>query len=239
LSRQVLEFLSQTLLTSLFLTKPLQLPLKDTLKHRGMRNKLADVLIAKGIMDTKVLDAIRTVPRHLFMDSSFEGHAYQDKAFPIAADQTISQPYTVAFQTELLAVEPGHKVMEIGTGSGYQTAILLQLKAKVYTIERQLELFKKTNLFFKKMGYRPKKAIFGDGYKGIPELAPFDSIIVTAGAPEVPKALMSQLKVGGRLIIPVGVEEQIMTMFIRKSEKEFEKKEFGAFRFVPLLEDKN
>ncbi len=204
-----------------------------------MRNKLADVLLAKGIVDTRVLDAIRNVPRHLFMDSSFEGHAYQDKAFPIAADQTISQPYTVAFQTELLEIEPGHKVLEIGTGSGYQTAILLQLKAKVYTIERQLELFKKTNLFFKKMGYRPKKVIFGDGYKGLPELAPFDSIIVTAGAPEVPKALMSQLKVGGRLVIPVGVEEQTMTMFIRKSEKEFEKKELGAFRFVPLLEDKN
>jgi len=204
-----------------------------------MRNKLADVLLAKGIVDTRVLDAIRNVPRHLFMDSSFEGHAYQDKAFPIAADQTISQPYTVAFQTELLEIEPGHKVLEIGTGSGYQTAILLQLKAKVYTIERQLELFKKTNLFFKKMGYRPKKVIFGDGYKGLPELAPFDSIIVTAGAPEVPKALMSQLKVGGRLVIPLGVEEQTMTMFIRKSEKEFEKKELGAFRFVPLLEDKN
>ncbi len=213
--------------------------MKDTLKHRGMRNKLADVLIAKGIVDTRVLDAIRNVPRHLFMDSSFEGHAYQDKAFPIAADQTISQPYTVAFQTELLEIEPGHKVLEIGTGSGYQTAILLQLKAKVYTIERQLELFKKTNLFFKKMGYRPKKVVFGDGYKGLPELAPFDSIIVTAGAPEVPKALMSQLKVGGRLVIPVGTEEQTMTMFIRKSEKEFEKKELGAFRFVPLLEDKN
>ena len=204
-----------------------------------MRNKLADVLLAKGIVDTRVLDAIRNVPRHLFMDSSFEGHAYQDKAFPIAADQTISQPYTVAFQTKLLEIEPGHKVLEIGTGSGYQTAILLQLKAKVYTIERQLELFKKTNLFFKKMGYRPKKVIFGDGYKGLPELAPFDSIIVTAGAPEVPKALMSQLKVGGRLVIPLGVEEQTMTMFIRKSEKEFEKKELGAFRFVPLLEDKN
>ncbi len=204
-----------------------------------MRNKLADVLIAKGIVDSNVLEAIRKVPRHLFMDSSFEGHAYQDKAFPIAADQTISQPYTVAFQSELLQVEPGHKVLEIGTGSGYQTAVLLQLKAKVYTIERQLELFKKTNLFFKKMGYRPKKVIFGDGYKGLPQAAPFDSIIVTVGAPEVPKALLSQLKIGGRLVIPVGVDEQIMTLFIRNSEKEFEKKELGAFRFVPLLEDKN
>lgn len=204
-----------------------------------MRNKLADVLIAKGIVDINVLNAIRTVPRHLFMDSGFEGHAYQDKAFPIAADQTISQPYTVAFQTELLKVEPGDKILEIGTGSGYQTAVLLQMKAKVFTIERQLELFKKTNLFFNKMGYRPKKVIFGDGYKGMPDEAPFDGVIVTAGAPEVPNALLSQIKIGGRLIIPVGVDEQIMTMFIRKSEKEFEKKELGAFRFVPLLEDKN
>ncbi len=213
--------------------------MKDTYKHRGMRNKLADVLISKGITHTMVLDAIRTIPRHLFIDSSFEGHAYQDKAFPIGAEQTISQPYTVAFQTELLEIKPNHKILEIGTGSGYQTAVLLQFKAKVYTIERQLELFKKINIFFKKMGYRPKKVIFGDGYKGMPEEAPFDGVIVTAGAPEVPKALMSQLKIGGRLVIPLGIDEQIMTLYIRKSEKKFEKKEFGSFRFVPLLEDKN
>ncbi|MFK5972716.1 MAG: protein-L-isoaspartate(D-aspartate) O-methyltransferase [Flavobacteriaceae bacterium] len=213
--------------------------MKDTLKHSGMRNKLADVLISKGITDIKVLGAIRKIPRHFFMDSSFEGHAYQDKAFPIAADQTISQPYTVAFQTELLELKPTHKVLEIGTGSGYQTAVLLQLSTKVYTIERQLALFKKTNIFLKKMGYMPRKVIFGDGYKGLPQEAPFDAIIVTAGAPEVPKALMSQLKVGGRLVIPVGNQEQIMTLFIRISEKEFEKKEFGSFRFVPLLENKN
>jgi protein-L-isoaspartate(D-aspartate) O-methyltransferase len=204
-----------------------------------MRNKLANVLIDKGIKNVKVLDAIRSIPRHLFIDSSFESHAYQDKAFPIGADQTISQPYTVAFQTELLDLKPNHKILEIGTGSGYQTAVLLKLKAKVYSIERQLELFKKTNIFFKKIGYRPKKVIFGDGYKGLPEEAPFDGIIVTAGAPEVPKALMSQLKVGGRLVIPVGVNDQIMTLFIRKSASEFEKKEFGSFRFVPLLENKN
>ena len=213
--------------------------MKDTLKHRGMRNKLVEVLIQKGIADRKVLDALRTVPRHLFMDSGFEGYAYQDKAFPIAAEQTISQPYTVAFQTELLEVKPGQKILEIGTGSGYQTAILLTLKAQVYTIERQLELFKKTKLFFKKMGYRPKKLVFGDGYKGLPEGAPFDGIIVTAGAPETPKALMAQLKVGGRLVIPVGEDDQIMTLYIRTSSTEFEKKEFGAFRFVPLLENKN
>ncbi|WP_430907804.1 protein-L-isoaspartate(D-aspartate) O-methyltransferase [Maribacter sp. 2-571] len=213
--------------------------MKDTLKHRGMRNKLADVLEEKGITDSKVLGAIRTVPRHLFIDSSFEGHAYQNKAFPIAADQTISHPYTVAFQTSLLQLAPNQKVLEIGTGSGYQTAVLLHLKVKVYSIERQLELFKKTSLFFKKMGYRPKKLIFGDGYKGLPEEAPFDRIVVTAGAPEVPKALMAQLKVGGRLVIPIGTDEQIMTLFVRKSAKQFEKKTLGSFRFVPLLENKN
>jgi len=213
--------------------------LKDTFKHRGMRNQLAQVLIDKGITDTKVLDAIRDIPRHLFMDSSFEGHAYQDKAFPIAANQTISQPYTVAFQTQLLELSPNMTVLEIGTGSGYQTAILLKCKSKVFTIERQLELFKKTSLFFKKMGYRPKKTIFGDGYKGLPEDAPFDRIIVTAGAPEVPKTLLSQLKVGGRLVIPVGFEEQIMTLYVRTSPTEFEKEEYGSFKFVPLLEDKN
>ncbi len=213
--------------------------MKDTLKHRGMRNKLADILAEKGIADHKVLEAIRTIPRHLFLDSTFEDHAYQDKAFPIGADQTISHPYTVAFQTQLLEVQPNHKILEIGTGSGYQTATLLHLKTKVYTIERQLELFKKTNIFFKKMGYRPKKMIFGDGYKGLPEEAPFDSIVVTAGAPYVPKPLMAQLKIGGRLVIPIGTDDQIMTLFVRKSELEFEKKEYGSFRFVPLLEDKN
>ncbi len=213
--------------------------MKDTLKHVGMRNKLAEILKTKGIENEQVLNAIKTIPRHLFMDSSFEGHAYQDKAFPISANQTISQPYTVAFQTELLEIQPNHKVLEIGTGSGYQTAVLLNLNAKVYTIERQLELYKKTSIFFKKMGYRPKKAIFGDGYKGIPEEAPFDSIIVTAGAPEIPRALLAQLKVGGRLVIPVGHEEQIMTLIVRKSQKEFDKKELGSFKFVPLLADKN
>jgi len=213
--------------------------LKDTFKHQGLRQKLVDVLVSKGIQDKQVLAAIRKIPRHLFMDSSFLDHAYQDKAFPIAADQTISQPYTVAFQSELLQIKPTDKVLEIGTGSGYQTAVLCELGAKVYSIERQQELFKKTSKFLPKLGYRPKKLIFGDGYKGLKEEAPFASIIVTAGAPFVPKPLLSQLAIGGRLVIPVGDDVQTMTLFIRNGEKEFEKHEFGEFRFVPLLEDKN
>ncbi|KJD33111.1 protein-L-isoaspartate O-methyltransferase [Tamlana nanhaiensis] len=213
--------------------------MKDTFKHQGLRQQLVNVLKNKGITNEKVLQAIGKIPRHLFMDSSFLDHAYQDKAFPIAADQTISQPYTVAFQSELLQIEPGHKVLEIGTGSGYQTAVLCLLGARVFSIERQQELFKKTSRFLPKLGYRAKKLIFGDGYKGLPEEAPFDSIIVTAGAPFVPKPLLGQLKIGGRLVIPVGDEVQIMTLFIRKGQKEFEQHEFGEFRFVPLLEDKN
>ena len=213
--------------------------MEDSFKHKGLRTKLVETITAKGIKDERVLNAISKIPRHLFMDSGFLDHAYQDKAFPIAADQTISQPYTVAFQSELLQVQPGDKVLEIGTGSGYQTAVLLELGAKVYSIERQQELFKKTSKFLPKLGYRAKRLIFGDGYKGLPEDAPFDGIIVTAGAPFVPKPLLEQLKVGGRLVIPVGSNVQVMTLFIRKAEKRFEKQEFGDFRFVPLLEDKN
>jgi len=173
------------------------------------------------------------------MDSSFEDHAYQDKAFPIAADQTISQPYTVAFQTELLEVQSGDKILEIGTGSGYQSAVLCHMSAKLFSIERQLELYKKTAVFLPKIGYKPKKLIFGDGYKWLKEEAPFDSIIVTAGAPFVPKPLLAQLKIGGRLIIPVGDQSQVMTRFTRTGPKAFEKEEFGDFKFVPLLENKN
>ena len=204
-----------------------------------MRKKLVETLVKKGIANEAVLDAINAIPRHLFMDSSFVNHAYVDKAFPIAADQTISQPYTVARQTELLEVSPGDKILEIGTGSGYQTAVLLEMGATVYSIERQNELFKKTKLFLPKLGYRPKKLIFGDGYIGLESEAPFDGIIVTAGAPFVPKPLLSQLKVGAKLVIPVGDDIQIMTVYTRTSATEFEKEEFGEFRFVPLLEDKN
>lgn len=213
--------------------------MKDTHKHNGLRNQLVKIIAEKGITDKNVLTALGNVPRHLFLDSSFADFAYQDKAFPIGSDQTISQPYTVAFQTELLKVRENHQILEIGTGSGYQTAVLLEMGAKVYTIERQQELFKKTKLFLPKLGYKPKKVIFGDGYKGLPEDAPFDGIIVTAGAPFVPKALLSQLKIGGRLVIPIGDAEQIMTLFIRTSEKDFEKHELGKFKFVPMLEKRN
>ncbi|WP_026837952.1 protein-L-isoaspartate(D-aspartate) O-methyltransferase [Gillisia sp. JM1] len=213
--------------------------MKDTFRHKGKRQQLAAIVEAKGVKDKKVLAAINKIPRHLFMDSSFEDHAYQDKAFPIAADQTISQPYTVAFQTELLEIKKGDSVLEIGTGSGYQTAVLCELGAKVYSIERQRELYRKTKVFLAKIGYRPKYLSFGDGYKGLEEYAPYDKIIVTAGAPYVPNPLLAQLKIGGRLVIPVGENVQVMTLFVRKSAKEFEKKEFGDFRFVPLLEDKN
>lgn len=211
----------------------------DTLKHQGKRQQLANIVAGKGIKDERVLAAIKKIPRHLFMDSSFEDHAYQDKAFPIAADQTISQPYTVAYQTELLQVSKGETVLEIGTGSGYQTAVLCEMGAKVYSIERQQELFRKTKMFLSKIGYRPKYLGFGDGYKGLPEYAPFDRIIVTAGAPYVPNPLLSQLKVGGRMVIPVGKDVQVMTLFERKSANEFQKSEYDDFRFVPLLEDRN
>ncbi|RZJ35371.1 MAG: protein-L-isoaspartate(D-aspartate) O-methyltransferase [Flavobacterium sp.] len=213
--------------------------MKDTQKHQGLRNQLVLSLREKGITDTTVLDAIKKIPRHLFLNSGFEDYAYQDKPFPIGAGQTISQPYTVAFQTQLLEVKKDDKVLEIGTGSGYQTAVLCAMGAKVYTVERQSELFKQTSLLLPKLGIRPKHISFGDGYKGLPNHAPFDSIIVTAGAPSIPNALMAQLKVGGRLVIPVGTELQIMTLLIRKNEKQFEKHEFGEFRFVPLLENKN
>ena len=211
----------------------------DSFKHKGLRQKLVENLILKGIKNESVLEAIRKVPRHWFMDSSFLDHAYQDKAFPIAANQTISQPYTVAYQTELLEVEANHKVLEIGTGSGYQTAVLCLLEAEVYSIERQLELFKKTSLFLPKIGYVAKRLIFGDGYRGLKADAPFDRILVTAGAPFVPKPLLAQLKVGGRLVIPVGDKEQVMSVFVRTSQKSFKKQEFGNFKFVPMLGDKS
>jgi len=212
---------------------------KDTLKHQGLRNQLAKAIDAKGIENKNVLAAIAKIPRHLFLDSSFESFAYQDKAFPILADQTISQPYTVAYQTQLLEIMPGDKVLEIGTGSGYQTAVLMEMQAEVYSVERQNELFKKTKLFLPKLGYRPRHLGFGDGYKGLPDHAPFDKIIVTAGAPFVPKALLAQLKLGGMLVIPIGTTKQLMYLYKRTAVKHFEKHELEACKFVPMLEKKN
>ncbi len=213
--------------------------MKDSFKHQGLRNRLVEVLREKGISNEKVLSVIAKVPRHFFLDAAFESHAYEDKAFPIGAEQTISHPFTVAFQTDLLDVQPKSKILEIGTGCGYQTAVLCGLGASVYSIERQQTLFKKTQLLLPKLNVRPRKLVFGDGYKGLPEEAPFDGIIVTAGAPYLPKALLGQLKIGGRLVIPIGNDPQIMHLYIRKDTKTFEKREFGEFRFVPMLSNKN
>ena len=211
--------------------------MQDSFKHKGLRNKLVLDLKTKGIKDDSVLEAVKSVPRHLFMDSGFLDHAYQDKAFPIASGQTISQPYTVAFQTELLNVKKDHKILEIGTGSGYQAAILCHMGAKVYTIERIKELFRKTSVFLPSINYRPKKMIYGDGYLGYSEEAPYDSIIVTAGASEIPEKLINQLKIGGRMVIPVGEEVQKMKLVTKLSESDFETKIFGDFQFVPMLKN--
>lgn len=213
--------------------------MQDTTKHQGKRRQLVDVLKRKGITQSAVLNAIADIPRHLFLDSSFVDHAYQDKAFPIGAEQTISQPYTVAFQSEQLQLVPGMNVLEIGTGSGYQTAVLCHMGAQVYSIERQHELFRTSLKRLPALGYNPKKLIFGDGYKGFPEQAPFDRIIVTAGAPNIPEALLAQLTIGGRMVIPVGENQQKMTVITRTSVTDFNKLVLGNFRFVPLLEDKN
>jgi len=201
--------------------------------------QLVNLLKEKGISDPAVIDALAFVPRHWFMDAGLAAHAYKNKAYPIAAEQTISHPYTVAFQSELIAIKPGDKVLEIGTGSGYQTAILRAMNAQILTIERQRELFKKTQRLFEQLGLRPKKYLLGDGYLGLPDDAPFDAILVTAGAPFVPKALLSQLKIGGRLVIPIGNDPQIMHRFTRTGEKTFDKETFGEFRFVPMLKDKS
>jgi protein-L-isoaspartate(D-aspartate) O-methyltransferase len=208
--------------------------LEDSYKHKGQRKLLAKLLIEKGIRNENVLKAIEKVPRHYFFEKAFEDHAYQDKAFPIGEGQTISQPYTVAFQTELLELEKGQKVLEIGTGSGYQCCVLLELGAKVYTIEYNKVLFSRTSHLLPKMGYNPN-FFCGDGTLGLPRHSPFDRIIVTAGAPFVPQKLLSQLNVNGILVIPVGNEESQKMIKIRKvSDTQFKQEEFGIFRFVPL-----
>ena len=208
--------------------------LEDNYKQRGLRNKLVKKLRLKGIADEAVLTAIGKVPRHVFFDDALLAHAYEDKAFPIGEGQTISQPYTVAFQTEKLEVKPEQKVLEIGTGSGYQAAILLELGAKVYTIEFNKKLFEKTKIFLPRLGYTPY-FFYGDGSKGIPAKAPFDKIIVTAGAPVVPSALTDQLTENGILIIPVGDRETQKMLKITKKDGKLLKEEFNQFAFVPLL----
>lgn len=207
---------------------------EDDYKHRGLRNKLVKKLAQKGITDSRVLDAIGRVPRHVFFENALLDHAYQDKAFPIGEGQTISQPFTVAFQTEKLEIRPGDKVLEIGTGSGYQACVLLELGAKVYTIEYNRILFEKTREFLPYLGYRPF-FFFGDGSKGLPAKAPYNKIIVTAGAPVVPRALTDQLTDGGILVIPVGNREKQVMLRIRKMNGKLYTEEFDNFAFVPLL----
>lgn len=211
---------------------------------QGKRKQLILQLSKKGIQNKNVLNAIGKIPRHLFFDyntflPALLDHAYSDKALPIGAGQTISQPYTVAFQTEHLNILPGDKVLEIGTGCGYQTAVLIEMGAKVFSIERQKELFNKTKFLLPNLGYKNQKLIFGDGYKGLPQFAPFDKIIVTAAAPFIPNDLLSQLKNGGEMIIPLGEGETQKMIWLKKnSENNFDRKELGDFRFVPLLPDK-
>ena len=209
--------------------------MEDTYKHKGLRKQLVAEIKSKGITDERILAAVGKIPRHFFFDRIFDVHAYEDKAFPIAAGQTISQPYTVAFQTELLQIENDHKILEIGTGSGYQAAVLMELGAEVYTIEYQKALYQKAIRFMPSLGYQPHM-YHGDGSKGLSRFAPYDGIIVTAGAPSVPEDLIQQLKIGGRLVIPVGDDKRQSMLLIKKlSDEEFEKKHYNNFSFVPLL----
>jgi protein-L-isoaspartate(D-aspartate) O-methyltransferase len=207
---------------------------EDGYKQRGLRNRLVKILEKKGISDPRILAAIGKVPRHLFFDNAFLEHAYQDKAFPIGEGQTISQPYTVAFQTEKLEIKAGDKVLEIGTGSGYQACILLELGTKVYTIEYNRKLYESTKAFLPQIGYKPY-FFYGDGSKGLSSKAPFDKILVTAGAPVIPSALVEQLAQGGILVIPVGNREKQKMVRIRKKGEQLLKEEYDNFAFVPLL----
>ncbi|MDC3306077.1 protein-L-isoaspartate(D-aspartate) O-methyltransferase [Flavobacteriales bacterium] len=211
----------------------------DSFRHQGLRKQLVEHLASKGISNLEVLNAMNKIPRHLFMDNAFVNFAYQDKAFPIGAGQTISQPYTVAFQSQLLQLNPYEKVLEVGTGSGYQAAVLSLLEAEVFTIERQRELFLKTKQFLPSLGYNCM-FVYGDGYKGMPKFAPFDKIIITCGAPFIPEDLVAQLKVGGRMVAPIGDGDvQVMHLIEKLSATETRVTTHGEFSFVPMLNDKN
>ena len=212
--------------------------MKDTFRHKGLRQILVDKIRKKGISNESVLNMINEIPRHLFLDNAFVQFAYQDKPFPIGAGQTISQPYTVAFQTQLLELNPYEKVLEVGTGSGYQAAVLIGMEANVYTIERQKELFQKTKEFLPELGYNCN-FYYGDGYKGLEQFAPFDKIIVTCGAPTIPEDLIKQLKIGGRMVAPIGKDNvQVMNLIEKTSETETKITTHGEFSFVPMLNDK-
>ena len=211
--------------------------MEDSFRHKGLRKQLVDVLRKKGINNPKILEGINSIPRHLFIDNAFVNFAYKDQAFPIGSGQTISQPYTVAFQTELLDPQPYEKILEVGTGSGYQTSLLLYLESDVYSIERQKELYLKTKSFLPKLGYKCH-LIYGDGYKGLPKFAPFDKIIVTCGAPSIPLNLIKQIKIGGKMVVPIGdSSKQVMHLIERISEKEIKTTKHGDFLFVPMLND--
>ena len=210
----------------------------DSFKQKGLRRKMIERLGERGIFDRSVLNAFDEVPRHVFLgDNAFDEHAYEDKAFHIGSGQTISNPYTVAFQTQLLDIKKGEKILEIGTGCGFQTAILCQLGAKVFSIERQKELYEKAKLTLDLFNFKPR-LFFGDGFKGQPHYAPFDKIIVTCGAPFVPEELCNQLKIGGTMVIPVGEEEQEMILINKKNDGNFERESLGKFKFVPMLEQR-
>ncbi|MEY3193012.1 MAG: hypothetical protein RLZZ431_470 [Bacteroidota bacterium] len=214
--------------------------LVDTYLHKGLRNKLVEILKEKGITDEQVLKAIHSIPRHYFLDSAFDKIAYEDRAFPIAADQTISQPYTVAYQTQLLQIKKGEKVLEIGTGSMYQTTVLAAMGAQVFTIERQKQLFDQTPTYLFKEQYANIQFFFGDGFEGLPLLAPFDKILITAAAPKIPEKLWAQLKVSGKMIIPLDETDgaQRMLRLTKKRDGSVKQEKFDAFSFVPMLEGK-
>jgi protein-L-isoaspartate(D-aspartate) O-methyltransferase len=212
---------------------------EDTYRHKGLRKKLVDLIKSKGITDERVLHAIERIPRHFFLDSAFDEVAYEDKAFPIAEKQTISQPYTVAYQTQLLEVRHFDKVLEIGTGSAYQACVLADMGAQVYTIERQKKLFESNKNFAFLKKYPNIKFFYGDGYEGLPTFAPFDKILITAAAPDIPKKLVDQLKVGGMMVIPVGTGEvQVMKRFIKQEDGRLKEEVFDRFSFVPMLSGK-